>query len=105
MERKTAISIDVVTVEQVKARLSYTHSLEPQEERALRMRLGVTLPLKAPLARAAPEGSELAEELLLMEMDLLNAHRSKTHPRASPVRNLMASPTKSKIVRALRKKK
>jgi hypothetical protein len=44
--------------------------LAPDEERALRMLRGVGVRADAPLARIAPEGSALADELLLLELQL-----------------------------------
>ncbi|HUM11756.1 MAG TPA: hypothetical protein VLT82_12470 [Myxococcaceae bacterium] len=68
--------------------------LAPDEERAVRMLHGVGVRADAPLARIAPEGSELADELLLLELQLARQARTRV-PR-------MPSPAKSKIVRALR---
>jgi hypothetical protein len=82
-----------VTTEGVRTGLERDRALTPVEERALRMRHGVGLRPDAPLARLAPDGSELADEL-----QLLRQARARTAPR--PV-----SPTKSKIVRALRGKR
>jgi hypothetical protein len=87
-----------VTTEGVRTGLERDRALTPVEERALRMRHGVGLRPDAPLARLAPDGSELADELLLLELQLLRQARARTAPR--PV-----SPTKSKIVRALRGKR
>lgn len=68
--------------------------LTPAEERAVRMTRGLGVRLDAPLARIAPEGSELADELLLLELQLARQARARV-PR-------LPSPAKSKIVRALR---
>ncbi len=68
--------------------------LTPDEERAIRMLHGVGVRADAPLARIATEGSELADELLLLELQLARQARARV-PR-------MPSPAKSKIVRALR---
>jgi len=68
--------------------------LTPAEERAVRMRQGLGVRSDAPLARIAPEGSELADELLLLELQLARQARARV-PRTP-------SPAKSKIVRALR---
>jgi hypothetical protein len=68
--------------------------LTPQEERAVRMVHGLGVRADAPLARLAPEGTELADELLLLEVQLARQARVRV-PR-------MPSPAKSKIVRALR---
>jgi hypothetical protein len=68
--------------------------LAPDEERAVRMLHGVSIRPDAPLARIAAEGSELADELLLLELQLARQARARV-PR-------VPSPAKSKIVRALR---
>jgi len=68
--------------------------LGPQEERAVRMVNGLGVGPDAPLARIAAEGTELADELLLLELQLARQARARV-PR-------MPSPSKSKIVRALR---
>ncbi|HVP59349.1 MAG TPA: hypothetical protein VMT11_02200 [Myxococcaceae bacterium] len=68
--------------------------LAPVEERAVRMLHGVGVRADAPLARIGPEGSELADELLVLELQLARQARARV-PR-------MPSPAKSKIVRALR---
>ena len=68
--------------------------LTPQEERAVRMVNGLGVRPDAPLARIAAEGTELGEELLLLEMQLARQARARI-PRTP-------SPAKSKIVRALR---
>ena len=68
--------------------------LTPQEERAIRMVHGLGVRADAPLARLAAEGTELADELLLLEVQLARQARARV-PR-------LPSPAKSKIVRALR---
>lgn len=68
--------------------------LTPGEERAVRMAEGLGVRADAPLARIAPDGTELADELLLLEVQLARQARARM-PR-------LPSPAKSKIVRALR---
>jgi len=70
--------------------------LTPQEDRAVRMVHGLGVRADAPLARLAPEGTELADELLLLEVQLARQARARV-PR-------IPSPAKSKIVRALRRR-
>jgi len=70
--------------------------LTPQEERAVRMVHGLGVRADAPLARLAPEGTELADELLLLEVQLARQARARV-PRTP-------SPAKSKIVRTLRRR-
>jgi hypothetical protein len=97
MERKTA----VVTAGEVSVALGKVKTVTTEEEKALRMRYGAKVDPNAPLARAAGNNQELADELLLMEMQLMRAMRSRNAPAAAPQRNA----SKDKIVRALRKKK
>jgi hypothetical protein len=94
MERKTA----VVTSEEVAVALSKVRTVTSEEEKALRMKHGAKVDLNAPLARAAGSNAELADELLLIEMQLMRAMRARNAPQ--PQR----SPSKDKILRALRKK-
>ncbi len=68
--------------------------LTPAEERAVRMLQGIGVRPDAPLARIAPEGTELGDELLLLELQL--ARQARARVPGPP------SPAKSKIVRALR---
>ena len=86
-----------VTTEGLRTELERDRALTPAEESALRMRHGVSVRADAPLARIAPEGSELADELLLLEVQLARQARTRV-PR-------VPSPAKSKIVRALRGKR
>src|SRR6266851_1583526 len=89
--------------------------LSAEEEKVLRMRHGVAPanPSES-LPGVAPAGSPVADELLLIEMELLKAQRRKprttrTHSRtvASTLPKLdpTAQKTRDKILRALRKKK
>lgn len=107
MERKVASTVELTT-EQVRTSLRKAR-LSAEEERALRMRQGVTVEKDAPLARAAGDNAELADELLVLEMQLMKAMRARTQAKA-PV--AVAAPpssvdgrAKDKIVRALRRKK
>ena len=77
----------------------------PWKEQALRMRQGVGVSHAEPLESVAAEGTELADELLLIEMQLMRAMRARQGKAAATKRPATASPTKSKIVRALRKKR
>ena len=70
--------------------------LTPQEDRAVRMVHGLGVRADAPLARLAPEGTEVADELLLLEVQLARQARARV-PR-------IPSPAKSKIVRTLRRR-
>jgi hypothetical protein len=101
MERKGTA---VVTTEQV-ARGLKAGTATSQEERALRMRYGARVDPGAALPRVADEGSELEDELALIELSLLRAlkHRAAqgAAPRAAPAK----SATKSRIVAGLKAKK
>lgn len=114
MERKAMGGQVEVVAEEVKASLARRPSvLTGEEERALRMRQGASVNVEAPLARAAGKNAELEDELLLIEMQLLRARmragKAEGLPRApratAPAPQVAASPTKSKIVRALRRKR
>jgi hypothetical protein len=93
-----------VAVEEVKSALTKAKTLTSEEEKVLRMRHGAGLSQsRGPLSRAAGSNEELADELLLIEMQLLRAHRAqqaKAIARVTGVRNS----AKDKIIRGLRKK-
>ena len=113
MERKAGSS--TVTTKEVKAALEKARTLTSEEEKVLRMRHGAGAPsTRAPLPRAAGNNEELADELLVIEMQLMKAMRARTgqtktasKPKVAAARASEPSgnPTKDKIVRALRKKK
>ncbi len=121
MERKGMNGTAAVAIEggQVKralgsnATLGSLGSLGSDEERVLRMRHGAPVDLSAPLPRAAGRNAELADELTLIEMQLLRAmraHGREPGPRHGllqipPAPVATQSRTKDKIVRALRKKR
>ena len=94
-------STAVVTAEQVTTALK-TAPVTATEEKALRMRYGATVELTETLPQAHEGDQDLADELLLLEMRILRAlKRRNAGTKATKVR----SPTKAKIVRALRNKK
>lgn len=100
-----------VTAKQVATGLAKAREVTSEEERVVRMRYGAPADAKAPLGRKAAEGSEAADELLLLEMQLLKAYRAhlakqnaKTVAAARPAPTVQ-NKAKDKIVRALRKKK
>ncbi|WP_338873617.1 hypothetical protein [Myxococcus stipitatus] len=111
MERKVGSS--TVTAKEVKAALEKTRTLSAEEEKVLRMRHGAgASSTQAPLPRAAGDNAELADELLVIEMQLMKAMRARAAAKtqapkaaAPQARETAANPTKDKIVRALRKKK
>jgi len=115
MERKAGST--TVTAKEVKAALEKTRTLTSEEEKVLRMRHGAGAPsTQAPLPRAAGNNEELADELLVIEMQLMKAMRARTgqtktgsKPQVSAARASekasSGSSAKDKIVRALRKKK
>jgi hypothetical protein len=89
-------------------------SLAADEDRVMRMRLGASVPSREPLERK-PAGNDDAEiELLAAEIEMfmrmrdqLRAHaarRARPAPTAEQRPSAPMSPTKAKIVRALRKK-
>jgi len=109
MERKLGTTATIAP-EEVKASLSKERGLTAEEEKLLRMSNGVSVDPDAPLAKAAAGSGELADELLLMEMDLFRAHRPMVSGRRGrPSTTSAAAPAdaraKSKIIRALRRKR
>jgi hypothetical protein len=69
------------------------------------MRHGAGAPgTQAPLPRAAGNNEELADELLVIEMQLLKAMRARTGQTKTGSKP-SGNASKDKIVRALRKKK
>ena len=74
MERKS--STTVVTAEQVTAGLKKANTTA-REEQVLRLRHGLSVDKKAPLPQAHGGNEELADELLIIEMQLLRAQRSE----------------------------
>jgi hypothetical protein len=115
MERKAGSST-TVTSKEVKAGLEKARTLTSEEEKVVRMRHGAGAASKsAPLPRAAGNNEELADELLVIEMQLMKAMRERTGQTKSANKKAAAAPapratstaaskTKDKIVRALRKK-
>ncbi|XXF79479.1 hypothetical protein P2318_06920 [Myxococcaceae bacterium GXIMD 01537] len=113
MERKVGSS--TVTAKEVKAGLEKATTLTAEEEKVLRLRHGAgASSTRAPLPRAAGNNEELADELLIIEMQLLKAMRARTGQTPAATAKVKAAPakvevtgnrTKDKIVRALRKKK
>jgi hypothetical protein len=99
--KKTA----VVTESAVQAALRRGPALElaAEEEKAMRMRLGASLPRAARLERKVLEGTDAELELLAIEIEAHLMLRGRTAP-ASPPPAPRDSRTKEKIVRALRRK-
>jgi hypothetical protein len=120
MERKVSSST-TVTAKEVKAALDKATTLTAEEEKALRMRHGAgTSSTRAPLPRAAGNNEALADELLVIEMQLMKAMLKRgqtasannkvkvaapTTAKAAVKADISGNRTKDKIVRALRKKK
>jgi hypothetical protein len=98
-ERKVA-----VVTEEVRAGLRRAPALSVEEETVLRLRHGVSLDPQAPLARVAPVDTPLGDELLVLELHLLRAVRARA-TQAAAASGTADPSTKSKIVRALRKKR
>ena len=114
MERKAGKVEVQVTAEELRESLPKA-KLSAEEEKVLRMRHGVALadPSES-LPAAAAAGSPVADELLLIEMELMRGQRRKprtarTHSRTAasslPKLDPTAQKTRDKILRALRKKK
>ena len=103
MTERKADSSTVVT-EEVRTGLARKPGLTALEERVLRLRHGVAPAPEAPLLRVVPADSELGDELLVLEFQLLRALRARA-AQAAAARGTADPSTKSKIVRALRKKR
>jgi hypothetical protein len=106
-KRKSGVAVVTENTAQAALRRAPAKVLEPEEEKALRMRLGASLPRSAPLQRVA-EGEDLEIELLAYEIEAYMKWRAHQAERAAPTGRAARSPVpsraKEKIVRALRKK-
>lgn len=100
MERKGS-STAVVTKELVSTALR-TATVTAREEQALRMRYGASVDKKAPLPQAHHGNQELADELLLIEMQLLKGLKAHQGPGSKTTATKGA--VKSKITARLSKK-
>jgi hypothetical protein len=101
MERKGTA---VVTAESVEKGLKKAPTTT-REEQALRMRYGATVERTAALPRVVEVDSELADELLLIEMTLLRSMKQRAAPPKAKAAPVARNATKSKIVSALKAKK
>jgi hypothetical protein len=106
MQTKNRTAVITEAAAQAALRRGPAPDLAPDEERAVRMRLGAPPPRTAPLERKAATG-DLEIELLAWEIETfmkwkahLAAVRAQAEAQAAPA----PSRTKEKIVRALRKK-
>ncbi|MFZ5441328.1 MAG: hypothetical protein ACOZQL_15070 [Myxococcota bacterium] len=100
MERKGS-STAVVTKELVATALK-TATTTAREEQALRMRYGATVDKKAALPQAHGGNEELADELLLIEMQLLRglrAHQGKPVVAKTATKSAVKSKIASKLSR------
>jgi len=115
METKKTSRVAVVTEGSAQAALRRgpATKLLPEEERVLRMRLGASPPRAAPLQRSVEDLSDLEIELLSYEIEVFMKARARAEAldeaeaAGAPALRLpapVASRTKEKIVRALRKK-
>lgn len=100
MERKGS-STAVVTKELVATGLR-TATTTAREEQALRMRYGASVDKKAALPQAHGGNEALADELLLIEMQLLRGLKAHLAPKSKTVATRGA--VKSKIAAKLSKK-
>ncbi len=100
-ERKTAVVSESAV--QAALRRGPAAELDAEEEKAMRMRLGASLPRAVELERKALPDSEAGLELLAFEVEahLQARQRVAGRSRATP----RDSRTKEKIVRALRRKR
>jgi len=106
MDRKGRSTIEVSS-EEIATGLSRA-KLSAEEEKVLRMRSGAPVDdQRAALPSAAGDDQAIADELLLIELQLFKASAKRGGrpvPRAGVVRIPVAA-AKTKIIRALRKKK
>ncbi len=100
MERKGG-STAVVTKDQVTTALK-TATLAAREEQALRMRYGAAFDKKAPLPQAHGGNQDLADELLVIELQLLKG--LKAHRGVPTTTAVTKGGVKSKIAARLGKK-
>jgi hypothetical protein len=104
METKRKPGVAVVTERSAHAALrrAPARELAPDEDKALRMRLGAAPPKGAPLERMAEGNADLEIELLAYEIEAHMRWRATQADRAMAPRP-QPSRAKEKIVRALRK--
>lgn len=107
MERKSSSSTAVVTSREVKASLrSRSTKLTTLEEQSLRMRHGLGAEdASAPLPRAAAGNEDLADQLLMLEMNLVRAARAAGKAPGKLAAAPKLDNAKSRIVEALEAKK
>jgi hypothetical protein len=105
METKRKAGVAVVTERSAQAALrrAPARELAPDEDKALRMRLGAAPPKGAPLERAGSGDVDLEIELRAWEIEAHLKWRAMQAERAAAPRP-QPSRAKEKIVRALRKK-
>jgi len=109
MERKPGRTATVST-EEAKDAFSTSDGLTAEEEKVVRMHHGMVVDASAPLAKAAGASADLADQLLTIEMDLFRAQSRAPAAQAlnRPALSLAQSAdprAKSKIIRALRRKR
>jgi hypothetical protein len=109
-KRRTGTAVVTEGTAQAVLRQGPARELAPEEEKAVRMRLGASLPLSARLERIAT-ATDADIEVLAYEIEaylVLKAQRGRpAHPSPRPgvqPAPLPSSRTKEKIVRALRRK-
>ena len=103
--RRTRTAVVTEQAAQSALRRGAATELDATEERALRMRLGASLPLSARLERIAV-ATDAEIELLAYEIEGFLKRKERRAAAPAPTRAAVpaASRTKEKIVRALRKK-
>jgi hypothetical protein len=100
MERKGTAVVTAELVEQGLRRGAIT----AREDQALRMRYGARVDPSTALPQLAEPESELADELLLLEMRLLSAMKHRAAKTKAEVK-APAGGAKAKIVAGLKKKR
>ncbi len=105
MERKGG-NTAVVTTQSVSsglARISTTQA----EEKALRMRYGAKVDVKAPLPKAHGDNEGLGDELLVLELRLLSAlkRQQAMNKPSAPAAKAPRNAAKAKVVASLKARK
>ena len=103
MER-TGSNAAVVTAEEVTTALKGRIATQ-EEEKVLRMRYGSKVETGMPLPKAAGNNEELADELLVIEMQLFKAMKARRGGLSVAPAPSARNAAKDKIVRALKTKK
>ena len=104
MKKKTAETTVTESSAQAVLRRRGARQLAADEEKALRMRLGASLPRKGEIEWMGTEDEELSFELRALEIETYLKMRAHQTRRVVTAAAPTTSRTKDKILRALRRK-